>query len=118
MGDISKHFNRTEFECHCGCGLNTVDVELLQICEQVRLWNGDKPLHVDSGCRCPSHNHAVGGTKHSQHKLGRAADLKVDDPQKIYDLLCQHYPGKFGFGLYKTFVHVDSRSDATRWSHG
>lgn len=115
MGDLSDNFSRLEFECHCGCGFNTVDKELLDICEYVRSINGDVPLKVLSGCRCIMHNAAVGGAKHSQHKIGRAADLKVKNPQDIYDQLCAHYPGEFGFGIYKTFVHVDSRSDATRW---
>lgn len=112
---LSEHFSRSEFECPCGCGFDTVDVELLDLCEHVRILNGNIPLHVNSGCRCPKHNHEVGGTKHSQHKLGRAADLRVNNPKEIYDQLCQIYEGRFGFGIYKNFIHVDSRSHASRW---
>ena len=34
-----------------------------------------KPIHVNSGYRCPALNKAVGGVPHSQHMLGEAADI-------------------------------------------
>jgi len=49
VGDISEHFSRSEFRCKCGCGQDTVDVELIELCEVVRDLNGNKPLVVTSG---------------------------------------------------------------------
>ena len=110
-----SHFERKEFACKCGCGFDTIDIELLPLCELVRSWNG-APVIVDSGCRCPEHNAEIGGSTGSLHKKARAADLKVADPEKIYKLLCASYPDKFGFGVYDTFVHVDTRTGyPARW---
>jgi uncharacterized protein YcbK (DUF882 family) len=115
MGDISEHFDRREFRCKCGCGYDTVDVELLELCEIVRQETG-KPLIINSACRCPSHNREVGGGKRSQHLIGRAADLRVDNPKAVYDALCKRFPDEYGFGCYDTFVHVDSRTNGpARW---
>lgn len=112
MGDLSKNFSRHEFACKCGCGFNTVDVELLDLCEEVREIAG-VPITPTSGCRCSAHNLASGGGKRSQHLFGRAVDLPVPDPKKVFDELCKRYPDEYGFGRYMDdgFVHVDSRSN-------
>lgn len=116
MGDISKHFSRHEFACKCGCGFDTVDIDTLVVAETVRHYVGE-PVIILSGCRCATHNRAIGGAPTSQHKKARAADLKVSEPKKVYDYLCERYPGKYGFGLYKTFVHVDTRTNGpARWT--
>ena len=112
---ISKHFRRDEFACKCGCGFNTVDVELLATLEAVREHFG-KPVIITSACRCPAHNERVGGASGSQHKLGRAADIIVKDvdPEDVAEGLGVHCVG--GVGEYSTFTHVDSRSDRkARW---
>lgn len=36
----------------------------------------NKPIHVTSGFRCPRLNRAIGGSTTSQHREGKAADLK------------------------------------------
>jgi hypothetical protein len=33
---ISENFARSEFRCKCGCGLDTVDTELLRLLENIR----------------------------------------------------------------------------------
>jgi hypothetical protein len=38
-----------------------------------------RPIHVDSGYRCPELNKAVGGAWNSQHLEGNAADLIIPD---------------------------------------
>ena len=76
MGDLSEHFSREEMACKCGCGLDTVDAELLSLLEKIRA-HFDRPITINSGCRCEAHNRAVGGSKNSQHLIGRAADIVV-----------------------------------------
>jgi len=115
MGDISAHFNRSEFSCKCGCGFDTVDTDLLTLCEIIRELNGDVSLTPNSGCRCKDHNRKEGGSVLSQHLLGRAADLPVRNPEEVYKKLCNLYPNIYGFGLYNNFIHVDSRNDKARW---
>jgi uncharacterized protein YcbK (DUF882 family) len=108
MGDVSVHFNRSEFACQCGCGFDTVDSVLLEALESIRN-EFEKPIRVTSGCRCSKHNESEGGSLLSQHKKGRAADIKVSSvlPRVVAD-----FAEDLGMsvGRYDTFTHVDSRS--------
>ena len=112
----SKYFTREEFKCKCGCGYNTVDVELLGILEDVRS-HFNEPVVINSACRCVEHNTAVGGSVGSQHLLGRAADIVISDiPSRIiHEYLVSTYPDSLGIGLYANFVHTDSRDTKARW---
>jgi uncharacterized protein YcbK (DUF882 family) len=115
MGDISVHFNRAEFACQCGCGFDTVDTVLLEALESIRN-EFEKPIRVTSGCRCESHNASIGGALRSQHKEGRASDIKVKgiSPRVVAD-----FAEALGMsvGRYDTFTHIDSRSGPpARWT--
>ena len=49
-----------------------------------------KPIHVNSGYRCPALNKAVGGVPHSQHMLGEAADITAGSREanrQLYSLM-------------------------------
>ena len=121
---ISKHFMRSEFRCkgeRCtaagNCGYDTVDTQLIEILEDLRQ-HFNQPIVINSGCRCQAHNRDEGGAITSQHLFGRAADIVVRDthPNDVYNYLHMKYPGKYGFGLYSAWVHVDSRTDGpARW---
>lgn len=41
-----------------------------------------KPIHVNSGYRCPALNKAVNGSKTSHHMIGLAADITVGSAAK------------------------------------
>lgn len=123
---ISQHFHREEFTCHCGCGANTADVELIQKLEEIRAaanvkWPTDstngRSLLIVSGCRCGAHNNAVGGAPESQHLRGKAADFTIRDigVQKVQDLLRELYPGRYGIGSYAAWTHFDVREGCARW---
>ena len=43
--------------------------------EQVRLALGGRPIHINSGYRCPQLNTVIGGAKTSHHMDGLAADI-------------------------------------------
>lgn len=107
---LSAHFDRNEFACRCGCGLATVDAELLIVLSVVRN-HFDSAVKITSGHRCTTHNQKVGGTPKSLHLQGRAADIKVKGvaPEEVYAYLCAVYPDQYGFIQYPSFVHVDSR---------
>ena len=47
----------------------------VNLLEKLRVINGNKPLFLSSGYRCPRLNKAVGGVKNSQHLEGMAADV-------------------------------------------
>ena len=111
---LSEYFKRAEFACSCGCGFDTVDAVLLEALEAIRS-HFKQPVVVTSGCRCEAHNEAVGGSKNSQHKKGRAADIQVvsTSPAEVAS-----FAEDLGMsvGRYETFTHVDSRSGPpARW---
>ena len=118
MGDISANFNRNEFECRCGCGFNTVDVELIKVLEDIRM-NYDVPITINSGCRCDTYNKKIGGATHSQHKLGRAADIVLSgiSPLEVAKYLREAYRGSYGVGEYNSFTHIDTRDAEARWKY-
>jgi uncharacterized protein YcbK (DUF882 family) len=117
MGDISKHFFRSEFACKCGCGQDTVDAELLTVLERVRT-HFDAVIVINSGNRCPKYNKKIGGSKNSQHIYSRAADHVVHgvNPRDVQEQLDDWYPGRYGIGSYETFTHIDTRGYRARWS--
>jgi len=115
MSKISPNFSRKEFACKCGCGLDTVDVELIQIAELVRSKVGS--FTPNSGIRCEYHNNIVGGGKESQHLYGKAMDIPCESAKEVYEWLDGLYPNKYGIGLYNTFIHVDVRSCRARWDN-
>jgi len=116
MGDLSKHFNRNEIECTCGCGQDTIDYKLIVILEKVRV-HFNKPVTVTSGCRCIIHNKSVGGVDTSFHTIGRAADIQVRGvaPIDVYNYISKEFPNSLGLGSYKVFTHVDTRNYKARW---
>ena len=116
MGDLSKHFSRYEFACKCGCGYDTVDAELITVLEALRE-HFDRPVTINSGCRCSEHNENIEGGKKSQHLIGRAADIVVKkvDSAVVYRYLTDRYIGKYGIGGYAGFTHIDTRSKRARW---
>lgn len=119
MGDLSPHFDRAEFACKCGCGFDSVDMELVKVLEEVRE-QFERPITVNSGCRCKQHNEYVGGVVKSWHLYGKAADIVVWGvyPEYVADYLEDVYPDKYGIGRYRTFTHVDVRENRARWRNG
>ena len=112
---LSHHFFRDEFACRCGCGFDTVDSKLVDLLEYIRHEAGH-PIKINSGCRCELHNRTINGSVRSQHLIGRAADIWVDQPNKIYNLLDLAYHDRYGIGVYEWGLHVDTRSGGpARW---
>lgn len=115
---LTPHFKRKEFACKCGCGFDTVDIETVLMLEEIRAHFG-APITINSGCRCRAHNSGVGGSLHSQHMKGRAADIVVEgvEPSKVQAYLKERFAGLYGIGMYNTFTHFDTRTNGpARWS--
>lgn len=110
------YFQREEFECPCGCGFDTVDYELVRVLDDIRAYF-NKPVTINSGCRCTSRNHSVGGSTKSQHLYGKAADIAIKDIEAeiVYDYLNAKYPDTYGIGRYSTWTHIDVRYEKGRW---
>ena len=110
---ISEYFTRAEMACNCGCGLDSMDGETLMIADEARNFAGHS-IEPSSAARCLTHNRAIGSDDDSQHVACRAMDLPVDEPEELYRYLCEQYPDEYGFGLYNSFVHVDTKSGPPR----
>ena len=118
MGDLSAHFSREELQCRC-CGRLEIDSRLLDGLETLRALAG-VPVVVHAGYRCQRHNAEVGGVSHSEHTLGRAADIHLPglSLQQMYELaagVAEFAEG--GIGAYdENFLHVDVRGHRARWA--
>ena len=119
-GMLSEHFSEAEFACNC-CGRlhpsgKKPPQELLDVLEEMRE-HFDKPVHINSGYRCPAHNAAVGGASSSRHMAGDAADCWIDgvSPNEVYAWADTRIGFIGGVGKYATFTHIDVRGYKARW---
>jgi hypothetical protein len=77
--------------------------------EKVREILGGKPLHIDSGYRCPALNKAVGGVPTSAHTTGYAADFVCPEagaPLDIVKLLSRSHLDFDQVIQEGTWVHI------------
>ena len=116
MSKLSLNFVRSEFECGCGCGFDVVDAELIKLLENIR-FHFNAIVNVSSGARCEAYNESVGGSKNSQHLLGKAADITLVGvaPDSVAEYVAFSHPNTYGLGRYNTFTHVDVRDNKARW---
>lgn len=74
----------------------------------------EKPLHINSGHRCPIHNAMVGGAPLSEHKrIALDLSLRGHSPANLLGAAIQ--AGFTSFGYYGTFLHCDFRP-GRRWA--
>jgi len=129
---LSKNFAESEFRCP-DCGITAVVPLLVEALQELRDVLGT-PIHINSGYRCPAHNKAVGGAKHSMHLGGLAADC-VFPGHKLFDVYLEAVRIEAfrsgGVGIYPpwsdddgkshgNFMHLDVRKRPARWGryHG
>ena len=122
---LSPSFKVREFGC-TGSDTVKLDDELVVLLQCIREHFG-KPVHITSGYRTAAHNAAVGGSKSSQHLLGRAADFYVEgvDVATVADYAEKLLPDRGGIGRYPKdakhpkrstgWVHIDTRANKSRW---
>jgi len=129
VGDISDHFSRWEFTCRCGCGFNTVDIELVDVLEDLyenfEIIYKEIKIEITGPNRCWQHNLDEEGEDGSKHLLAQAADIKVFciktycpsqiDSELIWSYLTTKYSDKYGIGRYRDRTHIDVRKNKARW---
>ena len=125
---MTKNFKINEFECNCGDCKISADVKnnLIKLADQLQILRDkvQKPIKINSAYRCANYNdNVVKGAKHSQHKLGKAADIVIDgmSANEVHKLVCEMVElGQINFGgigKYDTFTHLDIRDYKARWNY-
>jgi hypothetical protein len=77
-----------------------------------------RATRVASCWRNAAYNRAVRGVANSTHRQFIAMDLATSKPAELYEILLElRRRGEFagGLGLYKTFVHLDTRGTNATW---
>jgi uncharacterized protein YcbK (DUF882 family) len=106
MGNLSLHFDSSEFECPC-CKLFIFNNSLIYLLEAVRE-HFNEPIIINSGTRCITHNKAINGATNSCHLQGLAADIKIYGIKAIEVYNFANYINKLGgIGRYEEFTHLD-----------
>ena len=138
MGDLTRNLSRSEFACECGCGFDTVDIELADVIQDSADHFASKDecnirIKISGPNRCISHNEDVqrkynpnyiAFSSTSQHIHARAADYKLFnrytgeqiDPDRVADYINRKYHDRFGIGMYSNRTHIDTRTKGpARW---
>ena len=118
-----RYFTRAEFKCKCGGKYcdgypAEIDMNMVKIADQIREKIG-KPITINSGLRCKTHNSNVGGVSNSQHLLGNAADLGCPSgctPTQMASIAEEIMGDTGGIGIYSWGIHIDTRSTKSRWN--
>lgn len=120
--DEIKYFKKSEFACKCGKYCDgypaEIDMDMVKIADQIRTKIG-KPITINSGLRCKTHNANVGGVSNSQHILGKAADLGCPSgctPAQMASIAEVIMGNTGGIGIYSWGIHIDTRSTKSRWN--
>ena len=121
---LSPAFRVREFRCRDGSDAIMIDQTLVVLLQAIREHFG-KAVTITSGYRTGTHNTAVGGSKSSQHLLGRAADIQVagvsvEDVASYAEALMPDWGGVGRYpikpGRARGWVHVDTRPNKSRWT--
>jgi uncharacterized protein YcbK (DUF882 family) len=121
---LSKNFKKSEFKCRDGTHVPDELMENLEeLVENLQIIRDHigVPMRIISGYRSPKYNRRIGGARKSQHMKAKAADIvvKTIKPVKmreiIIDLIKEGKIKKGGVGLYRSFVHYDTRGRNARW---
>ncbi len=111
------HFSIAELACRCGgrfCGgEDWQGAAFRDGLEQMRA-NMGAPLFITSGHRCAGWNAAVDGAPLSMHKQ-LAADIRLAGHDRFALLSAAERAGFAGFGLARSFLHIDRRARPARW---
>ena len=124
---LTKNFSRKEFECKDGSPMTIAQFEnIKELAKNLQVLRDalDKPIHITNAYRSRNHNQSVGGSKTSQHILGKAADIYVEDltPKElakvIEGLIEEGKMSEGGIGIYtkNKFLHYDIRGFKARWN--
>jgi hypothetical protein len=114
MGNLSAHFDKSEFRCQCGCGGENPSKKLIERLEKMFTLMDAQSIIVTSGYRCPNYSVSIGGYRNDAHTCNIAADIIVnkqgggtytsEDIAEAAERI-----GFGGIGLMNGACHVDNR---------
>ncbi len=103
----AKYFKEYEYSCKCGCGKSDLNPELLRMLDELR-YKCNRPLIINSGCRCEEHNRKSNGSSTSSHLSGFAVDIKAETSKEKFDIVYNALMSGFRrIGIYSKFIHLD-----------
>lgn len=118
MGNLSKHFDLSEFRCQCGCGGENPSKLLIERLEKLFDLMDAKSIVITSGYRCPKYSVSAGGYSSDAHTCNIAADIIVNKKDggsysSEYIAEAAERIGFGGIGLMNGACHVDTRDSET-----
>jgi len=121
---LSNNFNLNEFNKHNFALSDMILKNIQELAKNLQVLRDEvkKPITVTSGYRNAAYNAKIGGAKASQHLTGRAADIKISGmtPKEvaavIEKLIAAGKMKEGGLGIYRTWIHYDTRETKSRWS--
>ena len=112
MGNLSPHFDSSEFACEC-CGKSiTMSQLLIDRLEKLHSLMGAKAIYINSGYRCEKNPY---GSPTDAHRKGMAADIRVQRKDGSYYTAedIAEAAERIGFGgigmMLPDSCHVDTR---------
>ena len=122
---VSKNFKKREFRCRDGSDVpKHLMKNLEELVENLQIIRDHigVPMRIISGYRSPKYNRKIGGARKSQHMKAKAADIVVKTlkpaelKEIIVSLIKEGKIKKGGIGIYRSFVHYDTRGWNARWT--
>jgi len=123
---LTKNFTQREFKSKDGTTMpDEVLCNIKDLADNLQVLRDflGEPIRINSAYRSPAHNKSIGGSKNSQHLIGKASDIRVRDIETkdlyliIESLIIDGKMTEGGLGLYNTFVHYDIRGNKARWDY-
>jgi uncharacterized protein YcbK (DUF882 family) len=126
MGDLTKNFSKSEFDCNDGSEMPESVFENVEAhAENLQTIRDfcNASITINSGYRSPSYNKLIKGASKSQHLTGNASDVKIEGytPEEVADiiegLIRIGAIEEGGVGRYDSFTHYDRRGTKARWDN-
>lgn len=107
-----QYFQEKEFQAATPpCSLDDMDEKFMADLDRARRF-AQVPFVINSAYRSKGYELFKGRTGNSWHTEGKAADIRcTDSVQRGRIIAACMAVGLHGFGIYKSFVHVDARRD-------
>ena len=121
---LTQHFSSEEFDSRDGAKVPTsFRRHILTVAQQLEIirpfWG--LPVVVHSGYRSLDHNRSVGGSRYSQHLLGKAADISISgiSPEEMFRAFKYAIDRRLiisgGLKAYHWGIHYDIRGSFKTW---